>query len=177
MQGRWQRRTLPPRYQGSTIRAGELNFRVRDVAGWTLAAPTTNFPASLLCTDRVSFSHRFESCHFLTPRCCCLLPASIHFSVSISLSSRPLVRMRSRHCCPSTFRLSNSSSSSGLTLLRVAGLILGSVSHLDAFSGSPLRRSLPGTAPGGTTGTRALRPARSSRTRASSPQTPFAHSG
>jgi hypothetical protein len=38
----WQRRTLPPRYHGSTIRAGELNDRVRDETGWTLAAPATN---------------------------------------------------------------------------------------------------------------------------------------
>jgi hypothetical protein len=40
--GGWQRRTLPPRYQGSTIRAGELNDRVREETGWTLAAPATN---------------------------------------------------------------------------------------------------------------------------------------
>ncbi len=47
----------------------------------------------------------------------------------------------------------------------VGDLILERVSHLDAFSGYPFRRSLTSHAPGGTTGTRELRPSRSSRTR------------
>src|SRR3569833_2284693 len=42
--------------------------------------------------------------------------------------------------------------------------ILGRASHLDAFSGYHSQPSLPGDAPGGTTGTRAGRPTRSSRT-------------
>jgi hypothetical protein len=41
-EGGWQRRTLPPRHQGSTIRARELNCRVRYGAGWTLTALATN---------------------------------------------------------------------------------------------------------------------------------------
>ena len=56
-------------------------------------------------------------------------------------------------------------------------LVLRWASHLDAFSGSPIQSSLPGYATGVTTGTRALRPSRSSRTRDSSSQTPNAHSG
>ncbi len=55
--------------------------------------------------------------------------------------------------------------------------ILGRASHLDAFSGYHSRSSLPGAAPGGTTGTRADRPTRSSRTRVRSPQLSTAHSG
>jgi hypothetical protein len=56
-------------------------------------------------------------------------------------------------------------------------LILGPVSRLDAFSASPFRSWLPGTAPGGTTGTPADRPPRSSRTRGSPPQASCAHDG
>src|SRR3954464_4779040 len=55
--------------------------------------------------------------------------------------------------------------------------ILGRASHLDAFSGYHSRPSLPGGAPGGTTGTRAGRPTRSSRTRVRSPQRSNAHDG
>jgi len=54
---------------------------------------------------------------------------------------------------------------------------LGWVSHLDAFSGYPFRTWLPGGAPGGTTGTPAVRPSRSSRTRDSAPQVSCAHGG
>jgi hypothetical protein len=62
-------------------------------------------------------------------------------------------------------------------LLDLGYLILRPVSHLDAFSGYPFRRSLLGYAVGTTTDTRALRPPRSSRTRGSSSQIPNAHSG
>ena len=55
--------------------------------------------------------------------------------------------------------------------------ILGRASHLDAFSGYHSRPSLPGGALGGTTGTRAGRPTRSSRTRVRSPQHSNAHDG
>ena len=49
-------------------------------------------------------------------------------------------------------------------------LIWRRVSHLDAFSGSPSHTSLPSDAPGGTTGTRAVCPSRSSRTKDSPAQ-------
>ena len=55
--------------------------------------------------------------------------------------------------------------------------ILGTASHLYAFSGYPCRSSLPGAAPGGTAGTRADRPTRSSRTRVRAPQLSNAHDG
>src|ERR671915_291807 len=57
------------------------------------------------------------------------------------------------------------------------GFILGGASHLDAFSGYPHRPSLPGAATGVTTGTRAGRPTRSSRTRVRAPQPSTAHDG
>ena len=52
----------------------------------------------------------------------------------------------------------------------VGNLILERASHLDAFSAYPFRRSLTSRALGRTTGTRELRPSRSSRTRDSLPQ-------
>ena len=62
--------------------------------------------------------------------------------------------------------------------LKASGeFILGRASHLDAFSGYHSRPSLPGGALGRTTGTRAGRPTRSSRTRVRSPQHSNAHDG
>ena len=52
----------------------------------------------------------------------------------------------------------------------VGELILEEASRLDAFSGYPVRRSPTSRALGRTTGTRELRPSRSSRTRDSFPQ-------
>jgi len=52
----------------------------------------------------------------------------------------------------------------------VGNLILRGASRLDAFSAYPGRTWLPSGAPGGTTGTPAVRPPRSSRTRGSSSQ-------
>jgi hypothetical protein len=62
-------------------------------------------------------------------------------------------------------------------LKALGSLILRSVSRLDAFSGSLVQRWLPGAALGNTTGTPALCPPRSSRTRGSASQTSNAHSG
>ena len=59
----------------------------------------------------------------------------------------------------------------------VGSLILRPASHLDAFSAYPFRTWLPGSAPGGTTGTPEVRSPRSSRTRGNSSQASCAHSG
>jgi len=61
--------------------------------------------------------------------------------------------------------------------LPVGRLVLGWDSRLDAFSGSPARAWLPSGAGCPTTGPPAARPARSSRTRASLPQSPTARGG
>ena len=55
----------------------------------------------------------------------------------------------------------------------VGDLILGPVSRLDAFSVYPVRTWLSSRATGATTGTPAVRPPRSSRTRGSPPQHPI----
>ena len=60
----WQRRTLPPRLQGSTIRAHELNDRVRDGAGWTLMALATN-------TDSRCAAHSLHTHRAFFPRALC----------------------------------------------------------------------------------------------------------
>ena len=59
----------------------------------------------------------------------------------------------------------------------VGELVSRRVSRLDAFSAYLFRRSPTSRAPGGTTGTRELRPSRSSRTRDSSSQFSYARNG
>jgi hypothetical protein len=59
----------------------------------------------------------------------------------------------------------------------VGDLISRKASRLDAFSAYPFRRSQTSRAFGKTTGTRELRPSRSSRTRDSSPQISYAYGG
>jgi len=61
----------------------------------------------------------------------------------------------------------------GSYLFQVGMLVLGRDSRLDAFSGSPVRTWLPSGAANATTGTPAVRPPRSSRTRGSPPQHPI----
>jgi hypothetical protein len=87
-----------------------------------------------------------------------------------------LVPVGSTHYCASTSGLSTWWSTRGLEGSCDPGeLFLRSASRLDAFSGYPVRTWLPGAAPGGTTGTLAVRPSRSSRTRDSSSQLSYAH--
>ena len=43
----WRKLIFPGRHQPSIFSAGELNFRVRDGNGWTLAAINTNY--SICC--------------------------------------------------------------------------------------------------------------------------------
>ena len=77
----------------------------------------------------------------------------------------------------STSALSTSYSSRDLTSLWKGYLILGGTSRLDAFSVYSFRTWLPGDAIGMTAGTPVVRPARSSRTKASSPQISYARAG
>ena len=81
-------------------------------------------------------------------------------------------------CPPSTCRRSTRSSPGRLPgLAPPGGLVSGRESRLDAFSGSPVRTWLPSGAGRPTTGSPAVRPSRSSRTRDGPPHTPCAHSG
>ena len=65
----------------------------------------------------------------------------------------------------------------GVLLISEGYLILRGASRLDAFSVYPFRTWLPGDAIGMTAGTPVVRPARSSRTKASSPQISYARAG
>ena len=65
----------------------------------------------------------------------------------------------------------------GSYFFRMGYLILRGASRLDAFSVYPFRTWLPGHALGRTTGTPAVRPPRSSRTKGSSSQISYAHAG
>ena len=65
----------------------------------------------------------------------------------------------------------------GSYFFRMGYLILGGASRLDAFSVYPFRTWLPGHEPGCSTGTPAVRPSRSSRTKDSSLQISYAHAG
>ena len=88
-----------------------------------------------------------------------------------------LVTVSSMCCHTSTSALSTSSSSRGLTSLRMGYLILRGASRLDAFSVHPFRTWLPGRRLGSLTDAPAARPSRSSRTKDSSSQISYAHSG
>ena len=90
----------------------------------------------------------------------------------------PLVRLGFTSHPASTCRLSTWSSPTALQRSCDLGVfILRWASHLDAFSGYPFPTSLPGNAPGGTTGTQEVSPSRSSRTRDGSSQHSNAHDG
>ena len=77
-----------------------------------------------------------------------------------------LVPLGSTHRCAPTCGLSTWSSPTALR----GRLISGRASRLDAFSAYPFRTRLPGGASGDATGAPLVRPARSSRTKASPPQ-------
>jgi hypothetical protein len=104
-----------------------------------------------------------------------VLPA--HAGVSQATRAISTARLHMLPCfhLPPIYVLVSHGPSEGPKTLGV--LILGWASHLDAFSGYPFPTSLPGAAPGGTTGTRAVGPSRSSRTRDGSPQYSNAHDG
>ena len=135
----------------------ELNFRVRNGNGWVLLA---------FVTDQSGETGRWWTLR---------LKAHLHrLAETLTQRIKPigqLVLVSSTHRCASTSSLSTSWSSRALQ----GELILRGASHLDAFSGYPVRTWLPGSAVGTTTGTPEVRPSRSSRTKDSSSQLSYAH--
>ncbi len=88
-----------------------------------------------------------------------------------------LVSVSSTPCGAYTSDLSTSSSSTALQGdCSPGGLVSRFASRLDAFSGYRIRTLLPSDATGVTTGTQAVRPTRSSRTKVRSSQASCAHS-
>ena len=148
-----RRPTLPGRIHPSTIGADRLNFRVRNGNGCGPVAIAT------------------ETCHGASPPKWREPHENSIANTSADPSPRPISTGR-LHALPQFhLRPINVVVSHGpYPVNPVARFILKRASHLDAFSGYPFRRSLTSNALGRTTGTRELRPSRSSRTRDSLPQ-------
>ena len=110
---------FPGRLQPSIVGRSELNFRVRDGNGWTLALINTNYirlaPSK---PNNVKLEAPLKA-----------LPASF-----VGQALGLLVPISCTHYCASTFGLSTRSSFWVLTPYRMRDLILGGVSRLDAFS-------------------------------------------
>ncbi len=103
----------------------------------------------------------------LKPYCCCLPDVWVQTNC-FRISPRPIsIRQLHTLLCfhPEPINLVVFKGSYIL-----GNLILRGASRLDAFSAYPVRTWLPSGAPGGTTGTPAVRPSRSSRTKDSSSQ-------
>ena len=110
----------------------------------------------------------------------CNIPSKLHtdyFPSCFGQALDRLVTVSSTRYRASTSALSTLYSSRDLTHLCEGYLILRGASRLDAFSVYPFRTWLPGDAIGMTAGTPVVRPARSSRTKASSPQISYARAG
>ncbi len=163
----WQRPTLPGPCGPSTIGAGGLNGRVRDGYAWNPSAIATRskfFKACALITGYETIAH------------CCLLacfpsapcPKALRFRISPRpISTRQLHALPRFHPEPINLVFFQGS-------YELGNLILRRASRLDAFSAYPSRTWLPSHAPGGTTGTPAVRPSRSSRTKDSPSQISYA---
>jgi hypothetical protein len=152
-----RRPTLPGRIHPSTIGAGRLNFRVRNGNGCDPVAIATE----ICCRRRSSSGERAAGTRGVSPR-------ELHSEHERARdpSPRPISTGQLNTLPCVHFRPINVVVSHGpYPVNPVAGLIFERASHLDAFSGYPFRRSLTSCALGRTTGTRELRPSRSSRTR------------
>ena len=122
---------FPGRLQPSIVGRSELNFRVRDGNGWTLALISTNCQHSSIPSCRLM-------CNCLHPENRTMyrsvwrrlrLPAQI-----VGQALGLLVPVSCIHYCTSTSGLSTRSSLWALTPYWMRDLILGRVSRLDAFS-------------------------------------------
>ena len=132
----------PTERPSSTIGAGGLNCRVRDGNGCDPTAIATETSSVLLENSIASTSFIVNP----SPR-----PISTgRLNTLLCVHLRPINVVVSPRALPG---------------YPVGDLILERASHLDAFSAYPFRRSLTSGALGRTTGTRELRPSRSSRTR------------
>ena len=158
-----RRPTLPGPLDPSTIGAGGLNFRVRNGNGCDPSAMATETccQGSAAKLRRSSLRNSIASTNFIvdpSPR-----PISTgRLNTLLCLHLRPINVM----VCHGPYLVDP-----------VGNLILERASYLDAFSTYPFRRSLTSGALGRTTGTRELRPSRSSRTRDSLPQVSSGCSG
>ena len=160
-----RRPTLPGTLVPSTIGAGGLNFRVRNGNGCDPSAMATE--RSIVTTQQPR--RRAAAAH--TARLLEHFIASTNVSERRNPSPRPISTGQLNTLLCLHFRPINVVICHGpYQVDPVGGLISKKASRLDAFSGYPFRRSPTSHALGRTTGTRELRPSRSSRTRDSFPQ-------
>jgi hypothetical protein len=154
-----RRPTLPGSLPPSTIGAGGLHCRVRNGNGCFPAAVATGtscgFSSGALRTPERARARTRKN------------PSPRPISTG-RLNTLPCVHLRPINLvvCQGPYPVNP-----------VGDLISRQASRLDAFSAYPFRRSPTSRALGRTTGTRELRPSRSSRTRDSSSQVSSAHSG
>ena len=99
-------------------------------------------------------------------------PTLTFWSSPRPISSSQLHALQHFHPCPIYLVVFK-----GVYFFRMGHLILRGASRLDAFSVYPFRTWLPGRRLGSLTGTPAVRPSRSSRTKDSSSQISYAHAG
>ena len=155
-----RRPTLPGSLLPSTIGAGGLNFRVRNGNGCDPTAIATE-----------TFVKRVRQLRPKSDLSRPLQNSIASTNICVDPSPRPISTGRLNALPHLHLRPINVVVFHGPYQINSVGdLILERVSHLDAFSGYPFRRSLTSHALGRTTGTRELRPSRSSRTRDSLPQ-------
>ena len=157
-----RRPTLPGGLPPSTIGAGGLNCRVRNGNGCVPAAMATGSSVSLGCYSEHSIASTNVIAYTLKVRSSPRPISTGRLNTSPCLHLRPINLVVYQGPYP---------------VNPVGDLISKRVSRLDAFSAYLFRRSQTSHAPGGTTGTRELRPSRSSRTRDSSPQISYAYGG
>ena len=162
-----RRPTLPGPLDPSTIGAGGLNFRVRNGNGCDPSAMATE----ICCQRAAAWLGKTQ------------WRGSLRNSIAstnnfVYPSPRPISTGRLNTLLCLHLRPINVMVCHGPYLVDPVGnLILERASYLDAFSTYPFRRSLTSSALGRTTGTRELRPSRSSRTRDSLPQVSSGCSG
>ena len=148
--------------------AGPGHDRVRDGSGWSQSALGHGHPASSVSSE----DHRIAA---MPPRSPQSQPQPPHKGDRSTSTIRTRQLQSVARCPPRAYQPGRLPGvSRGCPL---GGLVSGTDSRLDAFSGSPFRTSLPSDAAVATTGSRAVRPSRSSRTRDGSPQITCAHSG
>ena len=115
----------------------------------------------------------FSTSKLVPPHFCYILPASsAGWSSPHPISNSQLHVLPHFHLCPIYLVVFK-----GVYFIRMGYLILRGASRLDAFSVYPFRTWLPGRRLGSPTGTPAVRPSRSSRTKDSSSQISCAHAG
>ena len=157
-----RRPTLPGERSPSTIGAGGLNFRVRYGNGCDPTAMATE-------------NHVFSRFGTVSQRRRSSLENSIASTIIIvnpsprAISTGQLNTLPCLHFRPIDVVVYHGP----YQVDPVGDLILKRASHLDAFSAYPFRRSPTSRALGRTTGTRELRPSRSSRTRDSLSQVSY----